>query len=94
MIDLQKGFDTVDHGILLHKLKELGFHDLSVKNRNQNTEITGIFSDPRVVPYGVPQGSILGQLLLLMYVNDIEAAVSCKLILYADDSVLLVSGRI
>ena len=45
-----------------------------------------------VVPCGVPHGSILGPLLLLNYVNDMEAAVSCRLILYADDSALLVSG--
>ena len=45
-----------------------------------------------MVPCGVPQGSILGPLLFLIYVNDMEAAVSCRLILYADDSALLVSG--
>ena len=48
-----------------------------------------------VVPCGALQGSILGpllQLLFLIYVNDMEAAVSCRLILYADDSALLVSG--
>ena len=78
MIDSQKAFDTVDHDILLHKLKTLGFHDLSVlwlesylTNRNLKTEINGTFSDPGVVPCGV----------------------SCQLILYADDSALLVSGR-
>ena len=51
------------------------------------------FFDPKVVPCGVPQGSILGPLLFLIYVNDMEASVSCKLILYADDSALLVSGK-
>ena len=45
-----------------------------------------------VVPCGEPQGSILGPLLFPIYVNDMEAAVSCRLILYADDSALLVSG--
>ena len=97
MIDLQKAFDTFDPDILLNKLKELD--DLStswfssyLKNRFQKTEVDGIFSDPMVVPCGVPQGSILGPLLFLIYVNDMEAAVSCRIILYADDSVLLVSG--
>ena len=46
-----------------------------------------------MVPCGVPQGSILGPLLFLIYVNDMESAVKCKLILYADDSALLVSGK-
>ena len=49
-------------------------------------------SDPMVDPCGIPQGSILRPLLFLIYVNDMEAAVSCRLILYADDSALLVSG--
>ena len=59
----------------------------------QATDVGGFFSDPMVVPCGVPQGSILGLLLFLIYVNDMEASVSCKLILYADDSALLVSGK-
>ena len=100
MIDLQKAFDTVDHSILENKLKAIGldgnaiaWFDAYLTNRMQVTDVGGIFSDPRVVPCGVPQGSILGPLLFLIYVNDMEASVSCKLILYADDSALLVSGK-
>ena len=100
MIDLQKAFDTVEHSILENKLKAIGldgnaiaWFDAYLTNRMQVTDVGGIVSDPRVVPCGVPQGSILGTLLFLIYVNDMEASVSCKLILYADDSALLVSGK-
>ena len=62
MIDLQKAFDTVDHDILLNKLKDIGLDVFStywfssyLKNRFQKTEVDGIFSDPMVVPCGVPQ---------------------------------------
>ena len=54
------------------------------KNRNPKTVINGIFSDPSVVPCVVPQDSSLGPLLFIIYVNDMEAAVSCQLILYAE----------
>ena len=49
-------------------------------------------SDPGIVSCGVPQGSILGPLLFLCYVNDMSISIKCKLLLYADDSALLVSG--
>ena len=100
MIDLQKAFDTVYHSILENKLEAIGldgnaiaWFDAYLTNRMQVTDVGGIFSDPKVGPCGVPQGSILGPLLFLIYVNDMEASVSCKLILYADDSALLVSGK-
>ena len=55
----------------------------------QAVEISGVFSEFRSVTCGVPQGSIL---LFLIYVNDMKAAVKCKLLLYADDSALLASS--
>ena len=87
MIDLQKAFDTVNHSLLSDKLQALGPNNVSVIN------INGTFSKPKMVPCGLPQGSILGPLLFQIYVNDMEFAVKCKLILYADDSALLVSGK-
>ena len=81
MIDLQKAFDTVDHSILENKLKAIGldgnaiaWFDAYLTNRMQVTDVGGIFSDPKVVPCGVPQGSILGPLVFLIYVNDMEAS--------------------
>ena len=55
--------------------------------------VNGVESDPAGITCGVPQGSILGPLLFLLYVNDMKAAVNCELLLYADDSALLVSGK-
>ena len=100
LLDLQKAFDTVDHTILLNKLKWLGADDLTVQwfrsyltGRTQVTDIGGTMSEPKGVTCGVPQGSILGPLLFLLYVNDMASAVRCKLLLYADDSALIASGK-
>ena len=100
LLDLQKAFDTVDHTILLNKLKWLGADDLTVRwfrsyltGRTQVTDIGGTMSEPKGVTCGVPQGSIRGPLLFLLYVNDMASAVRCKLLLYADDSALIASGK-
>ena len=100
VIDLQKAFDTVNHKILLSKLQALGLDQVAIKwfasyleDRQQIVQIGDTHSDSCSIKCGVPQGSKLGPLLFLIYVNDMRAAVSCKLLLYADDSALLTSGK-
>ena len=100
LLDLQKAFDTVDHCILINKLQALGFDTCSrewfrsyLTNRKQLVDIGGTLSPLQNVTCGVPQGSILGPLLFLVYVNDMCSAVNCKLLLYADDSALIVPGK-
>ena len=61
--------------------------------RTQNFNVNQVDSDPLNVSRGVPQGSISGPLLFLCYVNDLASSVDCKILLYTDDSALLVSGR-
>ena len=97
LLDLQKAFDTVDHNILCNKLKHMGvgcvgWFESYLKDRLQVVTIDGVNSKPGFVQCGVPQGSILGPLLFLCYVNDMPMSINCKLLLYADDSVLLVPG--
>ena len=61
--------------------------------RVQVTDVDGTMSVAKGITCGMPQGSILGPLLFILYINDISAAVKCKLLLYVDDSILLTSGR-
>ena len=100
LLGLQKAFDTVDHAILLMKLKALGLsQDVSrwvqsyLSDRQQLVDVSGTLSSHANIPCGVPQGSILGPLLFLIYVNDMSGAVSNKILLYADDSAILVADK-
>ena len=97
LLDLQKAFDTVDHVILCDKLNHMGvgcteWFKSYLNNRQQIVMVDGVSSEPGVVKCGVPQGSILGPLLFLCYINDMPISIRCKLLLYADDSALLVPG--
>ena len=96
LIDLQKAFDTIDHKILLKKMQVLGFSSPAIDwfksyltDRTFKVYLDNSISSPAKVTCGVPQGSILGPLLFLLYVNDMSQAVRCDLLLYADDSCLL-----
>ena len=88
LIDLQKAFDTIDHNILLEKLKAVGFCDDTVNwlhsyltDRTFLVSIENKYSSISKISCGVPQGSILGPLLFLIYVNDMKQAVSSDLLL-------------
>ena len=94
-LDFRKAFDLVDHEILLHKLKMYHFSDNScklfgsyLKDRFQMVKHGTMVSGMKPVISGVPQGSILGPILFLLYVNDLPLNLSSRLDMYADDATL------
>ena len=98
-LDLSKAFDTINHDILLYKLEYYGFRGVALdwfksylSNRKQFVRYQMHDSDHKIINCGVPQGSILGSLLFILYINDIVNTTSLlELILFADDTTLLFS---
>ena len=95
-LDFRKGFDCVNHEIVLSKLNTCGVRGIALDwfrlyltNREQYVSINNVDSNPRVIQHGVRQKSFLGPLLFLIFINDItKCSNQFKYILYADDSTL------
>ena len=78
-LDLSKAFDKVNHSILMHKIKQIGINgkvsswiNSFLSNRMQQVVIDGATSNPEKVLSGVPQGTLLGPVLIIIYVNDLH----------------------
>ena len=101
LIDFSKAFDMVEHPILIDKLEHYGIRGPALKwlksylsNRKQFVSLNGCNSSTLTMEYGVPQGSILGPLLFIIYINDIpDLADFATFILYADDANIILTAN-
>ena len=99
-IDLSKAFDTISHASIPNKLPKYGIVGVTQQwftsylfSRMQHVSYSGVISSAQPIYCGVPQGSILGPLLFLLHFNDaIESTSTCKMLIYADDTVLFYSN--
>ena len=97
--DLRKAFDSCNHQILLSKLARIGVRGAPLEwfanyllDRKQFVSVNGVDSSLQTILMGVPQGSILGPILFLLYINDLPLCTRLLALLFADDTTLLASG--
>jgi hypothetical protein len=98
--DLRKAFDSCNHQILLKKMSQLGIRGAALEwfsnyltNRKQFVSINNTSSSMKATSLGVPQGSILGPILFLIYINNLPASCDLLSLLFADDTTLAASGE-
>lgn len=100
-IDLAKAFDTIQHDTLLQILPNFGVNNNSllwfksyISNRKQMVKLNDVISNTSSIEYGVPQGSVLGPILFIIYINAIcDLDIGGQIVTYADDTCLLFSGK-
>ncbi|KAF2890298.1 hypothetical protein ILUMI_15875, partial [Ignelater luminosus] len=99
--DLTSAFDTIDISFLEIKLEKLGIREKVLEwiiswmeNRQMRVKINEVISEEKTISVGTPQGSVLGPLIFILYVNELENFVSYgKAIMYADDRSIIVEGK-
>ena len=99
-LDLAKAFDTVNHRILINKMEAIGIRGVPLdlfknylSDRRQMVKVDSTFSIPKKLELGVPQGSVLGPIFFLIYINELcDLKIMGSVLTYADDTVLLFKG--
>lgn len=98
-LDFKRAFETVDRNLLISKMKKMGLGGRVIKwflsyltGRSQRIKLGRNFSDILAIAFGVPQGTILGPLLFILFVNDIEIDLDCFVNMLADDTAIYLVG--